>query len=50
MGCLGNFYVEAKSFEFRFEIGFGGVWLVERSRGVFRVVVLGWPSMVWLMK
>lgn len=31
MGYLGYFYVEAKPFE----IGFGGVHLAERSRGVF---------------
>lgn len=49
MGYLGFFYVEAKSFEFRSEIS-GGVRLAERSRGVFRVVVLGWPSVFWLMQ
>ena len=35
MGHLGYFYVEAKSFEFHHEIGFGGVRFLERSRGVF---------------
>jgi hypothetical protein len=29
MGHLGYFYVEAKSFEFHHEIGFGGIRLAE---------------------
>lgn len=51
MGYLGFFYVEAKSFEFRSDLrSMGGVRLVERRRGVFQAVVLGWPSVFWLLK
>lgn len=41
MGYLGFFYVKAKSFEIRSEISVGGAQLAERSRGTFKVVVLG---------
>jgi hypothetical protein len=37
MGYLGFFYVEAKSFEIRSEIGVSCVRLVERSRGTIRL-------------
>lgn len=41
--------MEEKSYEIRSEIGNGGVQLAERSRGIFKVVVLGRSSVVWLM-
>jgi hypothetical protein len=49
MGSLGFFNVEANSFEFLSEIS-GGIRLEERGGGIFRVVVLGWPSVFWLLK
>ncbi len=41
--------MEAKSVEVWSEIGNGGVCVAERSGGIFRVVVLAKPSLVWLM-
>lgn len=41
--------MESKSYEIQSEIGNGGVRLDEKSRGIFRAVVMGRPSMVWLM-
>jgi hypothetical protein len=49
MGYLGFCDVDSKSFDFRFDVS-GGVRLAERSRSIFQAVVLGWPSIVWLMK
>jgi hypothetical protein len=49
MGYLGFCYVDSKSFEFRYDVS-GGVRLAERSRSIFPVVILGWSSIVWLMK
>jgi hypothetical protein len=49
MGYLGYCYVDSKSFEFRSEVS-GGVRLAERSRHLFRAVILGWSSLVWLMQ
>jgi hypothetical protein len=50
MGYLGYFYIETKSYEIRFRVGNGGVGLVERSRGIFLVVVMVIQSIVWLLK
>lgn len=50
MGYLGYFYIETKSYEIRFQVGNGGVGLVERSRGIFLVVVMVIQSVVWLLK
>ena len=44
MEYLGFFYVKAKSFEIRSEISVGSAWLAERSKGTFKVVVLGRQS------
>lgn len=49
MGYLGYFYAEFKPFEICSDIGIGGVCLAE-SRGIFRAVVLGRLSVVWLTK
>jgi hypothetical protein len=49
MGYLGFCYVDSKSFAFRSDVS-SGVRLAERSRSIFRAVILGWPSIVWLMK
>jgi hypothetical protein len=49
MGYLGYCYVDSKSFEFRSEVS-GGVRLAERSRRLFRAVIFGWSSLVWLMQ
>jgi hypothetical protein len=49
MGYLCYCYVDSKSFEFRFEVS-DGVRLAERSRHLFRAVILGWSSLVWLMQ
>jgi hypothetical protein len=49
MGYLGYCYVDSKSFEFRSEVS-GGVRLAERTRNLFRAVIPGWPSLVWLMQ
>jgi hypothetical protein len=40
--------MESKSFEFWSKVS-KGVRLAERSRGIFRAVILGWPSLFWLM-
>lgn len=49
MGYLGCICVESKSYEIRSEIGNGGVRLDWRSRGIFRAVVLGKLSVIWLI-
>jgi hypothetical protein len=41
--------VKVKCFVFRSEVS-EGVRLAKRSKGVFRAVVLGWPSVIWLLK
>jgi hypothetical protein len=48
MGYLEFCYVESKSFEFWSEVS-GSVRLAEGSRGIFRAVILGWPSVFWLI-
>jgi hypothetical protein len=45
MGYVGYFYVDSKSFEFRFDVR-GGVQLVERSKGVSRSVIKAWPTVL----
>lgn len=49
MGYLGFCYVDSKSFEFRSDVS-GRVRLAERSRSISWAIILGWPSIVWLMK
>jgi hypothetical protein len=46
---MGYFYVESKSFELRSEVGNGGFRLAEWSKGLFRSVVMGFQSMVWML-
>lgn len=46
---MGYFYVETKSYEIQYESRNGGVRLAERSKGIFRAVVLGRSSVFWLM-
>jgi hypothetical protein len=41
--------VKSKSFEFRSEVS-GGVRLAKKSRCIFWAVILGWPSLFWLMQ
>ncbi len=50
MGYLRFFYVEAKSFEIQSKDGEGGIRFVERSKGVYRAVLLGKPSVGWWLK
>lgn len=45
---MGFIYVEPKQFVIRTEIGVGGIQLAERSRGIFRALVLGRLSIGWL--
>jgi hypothetical protein len=47
MGYLGYFYVESKSFDLRLGIGNGGFCLAEL--GLFRSVVMGFQSVVWML-
>jgi hypothetical protein len=49
LAILAICYVDSKSFGFRSEVS-GGVRLVERSRHLFRAVILGWSNLVWLMQ
>jgi hypothetical protein len=48
MGYLGYFYVETKSFEFRSNVQ-GRVQLAEKSRGKSRLVIMAWPTILWLV-
>lgn len=50
MGYLGNFYIESKSFELRLGVGNDGFRLAEWSRGLFWSVVMGFQSVVWMLK
>jgi hypothetical protein len=49
MGYLGFFFVKAKTFEILSEVGNGGIRLAERSKGVYRAVILGKFSVIWLL-
>lgn len=49
MGYLGYFYVESKSFELQSGVGNKGSRLAEWSRGLFRSVVMGFQSVVWML-
>jgi hypothetical protein len=49
MGYLGYFYVESKSFELRSGVGNGGFRLAEWSIGLFRSMVKGFQSVVWML-
>jgi hypothetical protein len=40
------FYVEGKSFDIQFDVGFQGIHLAKRSRGMFRGVMLGKQSVL----
>lgn len=44
------FYVEEKAFEIRSKVRNGGFWSAERSKGVYRAVILGKLSWIWLLK
>jgi hypothetical protein len=51
MGYVGFFYVEAKSFELRYEFCVGdGIRIAERSRGLFRAVFLSKLSVGWFRR
>jgi hypothetical protein len=51
MGYVGFFYVEAKSFELCSEFCVGdGIRIVERSRGLFRVMFLSKLSVGWFRR
>lgn len=45
-GLFGFFYVESKSYELRSRVGNEGFRLAEWSKGLFRSVEMGFPSMV----
>jgi hypothetical protein len=49
MGYLGYFYIESKSFELQSGVGNGGFRLAKWSRGLFRSVVMGFQSVVWML-
>ena len=48
MGYIGYFYVEKKSFEFKSKVK-GGVCLAEKSKGVYRSVIMAWPLVFWFL-
>jgi hypothetical protein len=46
---MGYLYIESKSFELQLGVGNGGFRLAEWSRGLFRSVVMGFQSVVWML-
>lgn len=49
MGYLVYLYVKAKSFKVLSKDGNGGFRFAERCKGVYRALILGKPSVVWLL-
>jgi hypothetical protein len=45
---MGYFYIEAKSFELLSEGGNISIRFAKRSIGIYRAVILGKPSVMWL--
>ena len=46
---MSYFFAETKTVELSIEAGYMGLYIIERSRGVSQVLVLGKSSMVWLL-
>lgn len=49
-GLFGLFVPRSKSFELLSEDGNVGIRFAERSRGLYRIVILGKPSVAWVLK